>query len=506
MADKQAEQLASQVEIEPASTPNTRTLSPVPNTSTLTNGDGSVATEHWKLDSVPFRASHTALGDSIKTNRKRAVESVKMPAGKRSKTATNSGHAKQLPITLTQPSNSFCSLKATKPMSKPQRPVSSDQKDAVSFLSRAGRAPDYQRDTQVLIPATTIEQLTPHPTGLSSSTLASSNSEIASLEIASAIHDLGADDESSNSSDAYPLDEDIAEDDIIQLLALPPKSVKETHIPPSSVQAWDHGSQSAAEYDPTLKCSPPDPQEAGPNGTGTEQVPETWKTNASEDLLDEGVDWNKTLSADSCPNIDITRLVNMTVHATKPVNVRNYSDEAQPLAAFSRPLFPEKVRDRPSVPGMSSDTLLRTCFRIGAMISQTVFCFNHQQNVVFELYARVTYSSRETLSRKQHFQFVDLFKDQQPYPAATLTNWRTDSQLDKDSSAFLNTRSGPRLCWCMCKPMRDSKAAIGWTYTVFKIKEISWKQVRWAKRIICGDSGETTTGATAGAMATEVAS
>ncbi|KAI1304008.1 hypothetical protein F5Y03DRAFT_358723 [Xylaria venustula] len=520
MADIPAERLTSQVGTEPASH-GTRTLSPVPNTSTTTNGaiEHSEHSEYWELDNVPFSSSHTALGEAIKTSRKRKVESVEIPAEKRSKTATNSGHstnAKQLPITLSQAPKSFCTLKVTKPMSKPQRLVSSEGKAVISLLSRTGRVPQYQRDAPVQISATTIERLTPHPIGFSSSTLASCNSEIASLEIASAIHNSDTGDESSDSSDSYPLDEDIADDDIIQLLALTPKPIKETHIPPSSVQAWDHGSQSAAEYDPTLKCSPPDPQETSSNSTEIEQVPETWKTNASEDLLDEDVDWNVVLadtnelqkppSGDCCLDIDVVQAVNMTVYAKKLVNVRNCLGQAQPLTAFSRPPFPEKVRDRPSVSGMSSDTLLRTCFRIGAVISQTAFCFNHQQNVVFELYARVTYSSRETLSRKQHFQFVDLFKDQQPYPAATLTNWRIDSQLDKDSSAFLNTQSGPRLCWCMCKPMRDSKAAIGWTYTVLKIKEISWEQVRWAKRIICADSEEAAPGATADGAATNTAS
>ncbi|KAF2966440.1 hypothetical protein GQX73_g7141 [Xylaria multiplex] len=301
-------------------------------------------------------------------------------------------------------------------------------------------------------------------------------------------------------SDEYPLDEDLTDGDMAQLLAVSSGSINERHMPPSSVQGWDYESRSAAEYDTALKRSSPtlDLQEANANAAGIYHAAGKWQTDTPENLLDEDVDWNVVLAGsnaiqgtpliDSCHEIEFSKRINVGMCKKISGDARPCPDEGESFPAFTRPSFPEKVRDRPSVPGMSSDILLRTCFRIGAMISQTMHSFSHKQNVVFELYARVTYSSRETLSRRQHFQFVDLFKDQQPYPAATLTNWRIDSQLDKDSATFLDTRGGPRLCWCMCKPMRDPKAVIGWTYTVLKIKEANWEQIRWAKRIICGDS------------------
>ncbi|KAI1419651.1 hypothetical protein F5Y12DRAFT_776738 [Xylaria sp. FL1777] len=496
-----AQPLALDTEVELTSA-LTRTSLPVPTTFTPINRQEPVATRHRELGMVSLGAAHTAPIALPEIWRKRTAEWIETPIEKRLKTATDIDHpasAKQLPIIQDHAPTSLLSLKVTKPISKIYGDASTEKQNTTSFLTRTSHIPGHQRDAQVQVfTPTTTEQLTSHPTGISSSRVALCSNEITPLTIVSSIHNQRISDELNDSSDAYPLDEDIADQDIVQLLTYSLGSINENHIPPSSVQGWDHESQSAAEYDPTLKCSPAEPQKAYPNAAGIEHLLETQQTDSSEDLLDEDVDWNvvlananafqETSSNGSRPEIEVCKCVNMDTYAKRPSSIGHYTNEAGSLAAFTRPPFPTKVRDRPLVPGMSSDTLLRTCFRIGAMISQTVWCFNHQQDVVFELYARVTYSSRETLCRKQHFQFVDLFKDQQPYPAATLTNWRIDSQLDKDSLAFLETRSGPRLCWCMCKPIKDSKAVIGWTYTVLKIKEINWEQIYWAKRIICGDS------------------
>ncbi|KAI0433738.1 hypothetical protein F5Y09DRAFT_338335 [Xylaria sp. FL1042] len=480
-----------------ASRTASRTPSPAPTAPTTINYEDSVAARHWERNTIPLSAVHTVFDESIKIRRKQTTEGIKMPVEKRPKTATDNSHRKstrQLLTTATQASALSHSLKVTKSMSKAQGPISTKSKDTISFLVQAGHVPDYRHAAQIQASTDTFGQLTPRPASIYSSGIDLCRNEINPLETVNEIHNACAGDDS---SDAYPLEEDITDNDMIQLLTLPPVSIKENHIPPSSVQGWDHDSQSAAEYDPTLNWSPPDPPDADHSATGIENLPATRQTHTSEDLLDEDVDWNTVLAntnalqesspINSCTELQVSKFVNLDLSLKRSINNGCYSDEAGSLTAFSRPPFPGKVRDRPSVPGMSSDMLLRTCFRIGAMISQTAWCFNHQQNVVFELYARVTYSSRETLSRKQHFQFVDLFKDQQPYPAATLMNWRIDSQLDKHSATFLDTRSGPRLCWCMCKPIKDSKAALGWTYTILKIKEIDWEQIRWAKTIVCGD-------------------
>ncbi|KAI1260145.1 hypothetical protein F5Y18DRAFT_406402 [Xylariaceae sp. FL1019] len=327
-------------------------------------------------------------------------------------------------------------------------------------------------------------------------------------QIAEAVQDSpGVCDGSPQSDDEYPLGCDIEEEDMINLLAVPQGAVYETHAPPSSVQQdWDHESRSDVQFDPNLQYSSPLPSSETSNEG---QAPSTIATGQclatnDESLLDEEVDWHAVYDvADSIEKRSSSSIYSQpgkralmagrtATSRSNPMIVDSTvsADTGMPLSSFVRPPFPDRVRDRPFVPGASATTLLRTCFRIGVMISQTAWSHNHRQDVVFELYARVTYSNRETMSRKQHFQLVDLFKDQQPYPAATLANWKSGTQLEHDSAVFLDTHTGPRLCWCICKPLRDTNAAIGWTYTVLRIKETTWEQIEWAKRVVGDQSLE----------------
>ncbi|KAI1741418.1 hypothetical protein F4680DRAFT_464476 [Xylaria scruposa] len=468
---------------------------------------------------------------------------------------------KQLTITPAHTPSSFCSLKVMKQIGEFQGQPNTKEHDMSLFLAPTSHSLDHQHDMGSQESTTiSIGQFTPQParnisrvslnlpdpeiphsnncnhltndiaidrvsgpmdipcsqetgfkgaaeyeTTFSSTTAANLSDRMGfcndgdtSWEIANAIHNTATTNYSADSSDAYPLDDGIVDDDIVQLLVEASGSVEENHIPPSSIQGWDHESRSATEYDPNLKYSSPGLEETGTKSANSEQIRSNWQTEASEDLLDEDVDWDAVMvnvdiiqrNSSIAPYLEPSTSEHRNMCTRKAHDLGSHSNRLRPMTAFVRPPFPDKVRDRPSVPGMSSNTLLRTCFRIDMMIKQTTHCCNHKQDVVFELYARVTYSSRETLARKQHFQFVDLYQDKEPYPAAVLSNWRMGSQLDKNSSAFLDTRSGPRLCWCMCKPMRDSKAAIGWIYKVLNIREIDREQLHWAKRIMCAESEE----------------
>ncbi|KAI0518078.1 hypothetical protein F5B22DRAFT_90705 [Xylaria bambusicola] len=473
--DKLADGSTLDTDVEVISSTTAGNSPPVPTTITALHLQNSTATAQLDHGNLPLSAAHTEIC------RKRTADDAKMPIMKYPKRAVESAQpigSNRTPITPSRTLSSLYSLKVTKPIRKTQSNISARKH------ADTARFPGYQ----------VTEQLTPQPTGTFFSLGTQYDSGNTPLAVANDAHDESGSEES---SDLYGLN-GISDDDLVRLLTHNPEPVHENHIPPSSVQGWDHGSQSAADYDPSLKFTPPDPQESDDDAGASNDISNSRQDDTLEDLLDEDVDWDivltnanvlqDTSSVASEAATETSRCANMEVHTEGSDLIEQSSYGTGVLTAFVRPSFPDKVRDRPSVPGMSSDTILRTCFRIGAMISQTACCHNHQQSVVFELYARVTYSSRETLSRKQHFQFVDLFKDQQPYPAATLTNWRVDSQLDKDSAAFLDTRGGPRLCWCMCRPIKDPKAAIGWTYTVLKIREIGWEEIRWAKRITCGDS------------------
>ncbi|KAI1141547.1 hypothetical protein F5Y05DRAFT_373017 [Hypoxylon sp. FL0543] len=299
----------------------------------------------------------------------------------------------------------------------------------------------------------------------------------------------------------YPLDDDLMEEDIACLLDAAMDNVQEAHVPPSSItQAWDQDSRSAAEYDSTLQYSSPLSSTGKPNNPQVAGMTEK-RDDGEYDLLDEDVDWNAVYAMTSTVSRDpsaagfhgVARppLRDKVAYTEKPVEHNPHvKNDAMRIKPFIRPPFPEKARDRSAVAGLSSNTVLRTCFRIGEMINQAAHCLRHRQEVVFELFARVTYSSRETLQRRQYFQFLDLFKDQQPYPAGILSDWRVGSQLDRQSSAFLGTNTEPRICRCMCKPIRVPKITSGLSLIVLSIRETDWAQITWAKKVICGGSDD----------------
>ncbi|KAK9425163.1 hypothetical protein SUNI508_03303 [Seiridium unicorne] len=291
--------------------------------------------------------------------------------------------------------------------------------------------------------------------------------------------------------DEYGCDE-ILEEDMMHMVD-EPVTCHQDHIPPSSlVDHWDRDSRSADEYDPNLQYS------SRPASSDLENKPCDMQSEhysaIQEDLLDDDVDWDavytitQALPKDpaSIGSGEALALQSTLVDLPSPDEVAALQVGEDPaLSPFTRPPFPEKVRDRSPIPGVSSETVLRTCFRIGHLISQAVYCYQNHQEAVFELYARVTYSSREALAHKQHFQFTDLFKDQQPYPSGMLTGWRVGSPLDRQSQGFVNTRK-PKLCWCMCSLRRDHKASIGWIIEIRAIRETTWEQIHFAKVTLCG--------------------
>lgn len=299
--------------------------------------------------------------------------------------------------------------------------------------------------------------------------------------------------------DEYPLQE-LLEEDMTLLLDTTKEGLQERHIPPSSVtQLWDHDSRSAVEFDHNLQYSSPhSSSDHGKNSNSKSDLVNGigGPIGRGEDLLDEEVDWHAVVITGKASKA--TSLINPPRLQERPQAAFSIAPDNSDGCAYVaddsmalRPFPPQAISGETSdLPRLASNTLLRTCFRIGEMLSQTARCHKLQQEVVFELFARVTYSNREHITKKQHFQFVDLQKDQQPYPSGILTGWRTRSHLDRQSQAFANTKAYPKLCWCLCQPKRDPKAAIGWTYTIVSIKETDWRQVFLAKTILSGsDSG-----------------
>lgn len=296
-------------------------------------------------------------------------------------------------------------------------------------------------------------------------------------------------------ADEYRLDESI-EEYMLLLTEAVELEIVESQAPPSSVvHRWDRSSRSASDYDPNLQHSSQhtspeleDVSELGPNH-GNDRI-------ISNDLLDEDVDWDAVFEMANGlpkdPSLMGSREAALPPHVlvpngndSKELSVSTQVDAYEPLNPFTRPPFSGKAHDGSPIPGLSSKTVLRTCFRLGHLVNQATYCHQQRQDVVFELYARVTYSSREPMARKQHFQFLDLFKDQQPYITGILTGWRAGSLLDEQSHTFI-AASKPKLCRCVCKMHKDLRVSAGWRIEIQGIQEVTWDDVRYAKLVVCG--------------------
>ncbi|KAK8879425.1 hypothetical protein PGQ11_000719 [Apiospora arundinis] len=291
-----------------------------------------------------------------------------------------------------------------------------------------------------------------------------------------------------DSDNDYPIDSE-NENDMLQLLNSAEACI-ETHMPPSSVlNRWDRDSRSADVYDQNLQYSPIQPSVGLNNEIGQDCEEE-------DSFLDEDVDWDAVYAISSSISQDasLARTQERKEPNDSPEDTATTSEHhqlynrgevrPQPLASFSRPEYPGKAHDRSVLRGLSSEVVLRTCFHIEEMLRQAAHCYNHNQEVVFELYAKVKYSKREGLARKQYFLLVDLFEeDKEFYLLGSLSGWRAEDLKDRQGQAFLETSSS-KMCRCMCKAKRDSKNATGWVLDILDIIEADWEQIRHARMIL----------------------
>jgi hypothetical protein len=145
---------------------------------------------------------------------------------------------------------------------------------------------------------------------------------------------------------------------------------------------------------------------------------------------------------------------------------------------IARPPFPVAVRDRSPIIGLSSSTLLRTCFRIGEVINQAHQASKTGTNIIFELYVRILESKRDDAS--QHFTFCDLFHGKPPYLKAEYdaAKWKSVQLFNYDSKRLLHQG---RIARCMGKMNRDGKE---WRMIVFNIFEVKWQDILWVEGIV----------------------
>ncbi|KAK7991839.1 hypothetical protein PG996_013149 [Apiospora saccharicola] len=304
----------------------------------------------------------------------------------------------------------------------------------------------------------------------------------------------------SDSNDEYPIDSE-NENDMLRLLDSAEAYI-ETHIPPSSVlNPWDRDSRSADVYDENLQHSP-----LQPATDLCDDVEKYHTATGKDDLLDEDVDWDAVyaISTSIPKNTSLAGSLEREEPCTEgpapapaPAHEQGQElpcdgveDGLQPPTPFQRYQFPEKVHDRSVIRGLSSEVVLRTCFRIEELLEQDAHCYNHHQNVVFELYAKVKYSNREELARKDYLVLADLFEDHESCLLGTFSRWRAGDPKDQQSQAFLGVKSY-KMCRCMCKAKRDSDNETGWVLDILDIRETDWDGIRFAKMIIGEDNCES---------------
>ncbi|KAL2876967.1 hypothetical protein SGCOL_007798, partial [Colletotrichum sp. CLE4] len=246
--------------------------------------------------------------------------------------------------------------------------------------------------------------------------------------------------------------------------------------PTSVIHKTDCDSRSASSFDYKLQFSETD--------TSTSAI--SPKADPAEpNLLDEDVDWDlvtecAATAADSSPNQKFGSSIES--------NPKEAQKECPSPAPFVRPPFPDKMRDRSVVVGLSSAMMMRTCFRIGELLNAQAKCSREKQDVFFELFARVIYSSREKVARVQHLQLRDLFTERQPFLSGVFKSWKSGGPVDDQSKVFLGPDGKNKLCRCVCKVSEDKKATIGRSATILSIRETTWDEVQWAMRIVARDT------------------
>lgn len=297
--------------------------------------------------------------------------------------------------------------------------------------------------------------------------------------------------------DEYPMD-DYDEAELAKLAELAGPLIIESNSPPSNWLPSDAESRDREVYDEKLGHSP---ISSKPIHEKRSRVQENLinecqlRPHASIESLAEPEDWSFLNQPRSLPdkNESFRQDTPPTTlpEPSRPYSVTDDRHEYLPLSPFARPPFPVKVLDRSPVPGITSNSLLRTCFRIGEALRAGSVCSHLRQDAVIELFARVTFSSREDGSHKQHFQFADLFHSNPPFVAAVLENYLVSPLQETESRALLTAVGEPRegeMVRCLGRLKRKLKGN-GWVMHVINIRKTDWEEVRWTKRIVgAGDA------------------
>ncbi|KAJ5051888.1 uncharacterized protein L3040_001651 [Drepanopeziza brunnea f. sp. 'multigermtubi'] len=325
--------------------------------------------------------------------------------------------------------------------------------------------------------------------------------------------------------DEYPLEEGLEEEDMISLPEHFNGVVESFQAPPSLQFPFSDDSISGEVYDRSLQFSPPKkrPLSASPGkpadgsstnanspskAGNTDLVPgamyeEDWsfiRSNNVDDsnappISDRATERHSAVSAGQV----IKRIISLgpqkrrlpstptkTQQATQKSILGLTIDDSrdfEPLKPFARPAFPDTVADRCPITGVSPQSILRVCFRVGEMFKEGARCDALKQDVVIELFAKVTFSSREQGTTKQHFQFADLWHDRPPFPNGILPNYKGTELAESESRVFVDAGKH-MMARCIGRLKRDKKMVTGWLLDIINIRPTDWEEIKWTKRIV----------------------
>lgn len=127
---------------------------------------------------------------------------------------------------------------------------------------------------------------------------------------------------------------------------------------------------------------------------------------------------------------------------------------------------------------------MRTCFRIGEMIREGGRCNSLKKDAVIELFARVTFSSRELGTAKQHFQFADLFHDRPPFSNGILANYKTTGLVESESRVLIGSKR--MMVRCLGYLKRDYKND-AWLLHIINIRQTDWEEIKWTRGVVSAD-------------------
>jgi hypothetical protein len=132
--------------------------------------------------------------------------------------------------------------------------------------------------------------------------------------------------------------------------------------------------------------------------------------------LPEGIDWSNieehirhTAKPGSAIGCSAANRSKTPEYGSQPTTQKNG------ILSQSRSSAPTKNLNPATLVGQASLKPFKTFFNIEELLDAKAEMYRNQPEIIFELFARVVYSSRENFHKKQYFRLQSLLKDCPPH-------------------------------------------------------------------------------------------